>query len=308
MKLKFLLPIVGVLCLNNVFAQRNFSNSEITKVVMLGSGNPNPSPVRSGSSLAIVVKNEVYIVDFGAGLIRQAAALSPRYGGNIKALDVKNIKRAFLTHLHSDHTVGYPDLILTPWVMGRNEPLEVYGPEGLNKMTTHILSAYEDDIKYRLYGTEPANNQGWRVNSHEFYEEGVIYSDSLVKVEAFSVPHGSWPSAYGFRFTTPDKVIVISGDTAPSDKVVAYAKDADILVHEVYSKKGFDVRSAFWQNYHSKQHTSTIELGEMANKAKPKLLVLYHVLDWGASEQEMLDEISTTYPGKVIVGRDLDIY
>lgn len=308
MKLKLFLSAIGILCITHAFPQRNFSDSEITKLVMLGSGNPNPSPNRSGSALAIVVKEQAYIIDFGAGLVRQAAALSPRYGGNIKALDVKNIRTAFLTHLHSDHTVGYPDLILTPWVMGRNAPLNVYGPEGLNKMTKHILEAYNDDIKYRLYGAEPANNQGWRVNSHEFFKEGVIYTDSLVKVEAFPVPHGSWPAAWGFRFTTPDKVIVISGDTAPSDKVIEYAKGADILVHEVYSKKGFDVRSAFWQNYHSKQHTSTLELGEIANKVKPGMVVLYHVLDWGASEQELLDEIATSYKGKVVVGRDLDIY
>lgn len=308
MKLKLFLSAIGILCITHAFPQRNFSDSDITKLVMLGSGNPNPSPNRSGSALAIVVKEQAYIIDFGAGLVRQAAALSPRYGGNIKALDVKNIRTAFLTHLHSDHTVGYPDLILTPWVMGRNAPLNVYGPEGLNKMTKHILEAYNDDIKYRLYGAEPANNQGWRVNSHEFFKEGVIYTDSLVKVEAFPVPHGSWPAAWGFRFTTPDKVIVISGDTAPSDKVIKYAKGADILVHEVYSKKGFDVRSAFWQNYHSKQHTSTLELGEIANKVKPGLVVLYHVLDWGASEQELLDEIATNYKGKVVVGRDLDIY
>jgi ribonuclease Z len=308
MKLKLFLSAIGILCITHAFPQRNFSDSDITKLVMLGSGNPNPSPNRSGSALAIVVKEQAYIIDFGAGLVRQAAALSPRYGGNIKALDVKNIRTAFLTHLHSDHTVGYPDLILTPWVMGRNAPLNVYGPEGLNKMTKHILEAYNDDIKYRLYGAEPANNQGWRVNSHEFFKEGVIYTDSLVKVEAFPVPHGSWPAAWGFRFTTPDKVIVISGDTAPSDKVIKYAKGADILVHEVYSKKGFDVRSAFWQNYHSKQHTSTLELGEIANKVKPGLVVLYHVLDWGASEQELLDEIATSYKGKVVVGRDLDIY
>lgn len=308
MKLKLFLSAIGILCITHAFSQRNFSNSDITKLVMLGSGNPNPSPNRSGSALAVVVKKQAYIIDFGAGLVRQAAALSPRYGGNIKALDVKNIRTAFLTHLHSDHTVGYPDLILTPWVMGRNAPLNVYGPEGLNKMTSHILEAYEDDIKYRLYGAEPANNQGWRVNSHEFDKEGVIYTDSLVKVEAFPVPHGSWPAAWGFRFTTPDKIIVISGDTAPSDKVIEYAKGADILVHEVYSKKGFDVRSAFWQNYHSKQHTSTLELGEIANKVKPGLVVLYHVLDWGATEQELLDEIATNYKGKVVVGRDLDIY
>ncbi|WP_372755857.1 MBL fold metallo-hydrolase [Labilibaculum sp.] len=275
---------------------------------MLGTGNPNPSPSQSGCSVAIVVNDTPYVVDFGPGVIRQAAAMSPRYEGKIKGLRVENIKHAFLTHLHSDHTTGYPDLILTPWVMGRDEPLEVYGPEGINDMTTHILEAYNEDIKYRLYGNEPANNQGWRVNSHEIKEEGVIYTDENIKVEAFPVPHGTWPNAWGFRFTTPDKVIVLSGDSAPSEKIVEYATGADILIHEVYYKKGFDVRNEFWRNYHAHNHTSTVELSEIANKAQPKLVALYHILFWGASEEDLMNEISTKYKGKVIVGKDLDVY
>lgn len=308
MKFKVLILLLLSFWGMNVFAQRDFSYSDTTKLVILGSGNPNPSPFQSGCSLAIIVFDTPYIIDFGPGLIRKAAAMSPTYGGKFAGLDVKKIKRAFLTHLHSDHTSGYPDLILTPWVVGRDEPLEVYGPEGINKMTENILEAYEEDIRYRLYGSEPANNQGWRVNSHEFMKEGVIYQDENVKVEAFPVPHGTWPNSWGFRFTTPDKIIVISGDTAPSEKVVEYARNADILVHEVYSKKGFDTKTEFWQNYHSKQHTSTYELGEIARKTNPKLIVLYHILFWGASEQELRDEIATKYRGKVIVGNDLDVF
>jgi ribonuclease Z len=305
---KFLLLLFFSLLIVNVLAQRDFSDSDTTKLVILGSGTPNPSPWQSGCSLAIIVFNTPYIIDFGPGLIRKAAAMSPTYGGNITGLEVKNIKKAFLTHLHSDHTTGYPDLILTPWVMGRNEPLEVYGPEGINKMTEKILEAYEDDIKYRLYGTEPANNQGWRVNSHEITSEGIVYQDDNIKVEAFPVVHGTWPNAWGFRFTTPDKIIVISGDTAPCDKIIEYAKEADILVHEVYSKAGFDKRSESWKNYHSTHHTSTLELGEIANKTNPKLTVLYHILYWGSSEQDLLDEINKEYKGKVMVGRDLDVF
>lgn len=275
------------------------------KVALLGTGTPNPDPEHSGCSIAICVGDQSYIVDFGPGLVRQAAALSPRYGGKIKALDAKNLTTAFLTHLHSDHTTGYPDLILTPWVMGRNKPLEVYGPEGTKRMTTHILEAYREDISYRLYGTEPANNQGWRVNAHEFFEDGLIYSDSLVRVEAFHVPHGSWPNAFGFRFTVQGKVIVISGDTAPCDNILKYAQDVDLLIHEVYSKKGFDTKNEFWKNYHKQNHTSAPELGKIANQCQVKKLVLYHLLPWGSSDQEMLNEIASYYNGEVIVGKDL---
>lgn len=291
-----------------IFAQRDFSDSDTTKLVILGSGTPNPSPFQSGCSLAVIVFDTPYIVDFGPGLVRKAAALSPSYGGTLKALEMKNLNRAFLTHLHSDHTTGYPDLILTPWVLGRNEPLEVYGPEGINNMTEHILKAYEEDIRYRVYGSEPGNDRGWRVNTHEITKEGIIYQDSNVTVEAFPVPHGTWPNAWGFRFTTPDKVIVISGDTEPSEKLTAYAQNADILVHEVYSKAGFDKKDAAWKAYHGQHHTSTIELGEIAAKTHPKLVVLYHILFWGASEEDLLKEVHETYDGKVVVGRDLDVY
>ncbi len=308
MIVKSFLSIICTLAIMNTYGQRDFSDSEITKVALLGTGNPNPSPVQSGCATAIIVNDVPYIVDFGPGLVRQAAALSPRYGGKIKGLDVKNIKRAFLTHLHSDHTTGYPDLILTPWVMGRNAPLEVYGPEGINDMTKNILKAYAEDIRYRLYGYEPANNQGWRVNSHEVMEEGEIYRDSNVVVEAFPVPHGTWPNAWGFRFTTPDKVIVVSGDTAPSEKVAEYAKGADILIHEIYCKEKYDTKSEFWRKYHARNHTSTYELAGIADKAKPKLIVLNHILFWGATDDDLLKEISQNYKGKVVVGKDLDIF
>jgi len=277
-----------------------------TKVILLGTGNPNPDPAHQGPSLIILVDKTPYLVDFGAGLVRQAAALTPEYGGDIKELDIKDLKTAFLTHMHSDHTLGYADLILTPWVMGRDAPLEVYGPDGTIEMTQHILKAYQDDIKYRLYGLEPANNQGWRVNAHEI-EEGMIYKDAHIKVEAFLVKHGTWPNAYGFRFTTPERVIVISGDTAPCENIIKYGQGADLLIHEVYYKKVYDQKDEFWKNYHALNHTSTYELAEIANQIKPKLLVLYHTLFWGGSEADILAEIAEGYSGKVLMGKDLAV-
>ena len=303
-----LISLLFLLTYQQTAAQRNFSDSEITKLVMLGTGNPNPSPDQSGCALALVVNDIPYIIDFGPGLVRRSARLTPRYGGNIVGLETRKLKTAFLTHLHSDHTAGYPDLILTPWVMGRAEPMEVFGPVGTGHMTEHILQAYQEDIRYRVYGDEPTNDRGWRVNWHEFEQEGEIYRDSNIVVEAFPVTHGSWPNAWGFRFTTPDKVIVISGDCKPSPKVVEYATGADILVHEVYSQAGYETKSADWKAYHSVHHTSTLELAEIARKAEPGKVVLYHILFWGSSEAELLQEIQTVYSGEVHVGADLDIF
>ena len=278
-----------------------------TQLILLGTGTPNADPERSGPSLAIVVGSNSYIVDFGPGVVRRASALSKQWGGKIEALNANNLKLAFLTHLHSDHTAGYADLILTPWVLGRNIPLEVYGPKGLTQMTEDLLEAYRSDISYRLDGLEPANALGWQVNTHEI-TEGVVFQDDLIEVTAFKINHGSWDNAFGYRFVTPDKTIVISGDTRPSQNLIRYSEGADILVHEVYSQAGFDKKTEVWKKYHASHHTSTFELGEIAKKTKPGLLVLHHILFWGATEEELLDEISQIYDGLVSVGSDMMIF
>jgi ribonuclease Z len=281
--------------------------SDITKIAFLGTGTPIADPERFGPSVAVIVRGTPYIVDFGPGLVRRAAALSTDFGGPLEGFKVATINRAFLTHLHSDHTTGYPDLIFTPWVLGRDEPLEVYGPEGLGSMTEHILKAYSEDIRLRVFGREPANNRGWRVNPHEI-DVGTIYSDDNVTVEAFAVEHGSWPQSFGFKFTTPDRVVAISGDTRPSETLIEACGGVDILVHEVYSKAGFDKREEIWQEYHSRFHTSAPELAEIASKVKPRLLILYHQLYWGSSDDELLAEVTAGYDGAVVSAKDLEVY
>ena len=268
-----------------------------TKVVLLGSGTPNAEPSRSGTAIAIIVNERIYLVDFGPGVIRRATAAN---------LDVTKIETVFLTHLHSDHTAGYPDLIFTPWVLGREKPLKLFGPPGINEMTKNILEAYKEDINERINGLEPINKEGYKVDVKEI-EAGIIYHNNEVQVEAFSVNHGSW-TAYGFKFSTPERVIVISGDTAPFEEMINHYQGCDVLLHEVYSTKGLERRSTEWQKYHSEVHTSSEELAEIASIIKPKLLVLYHQLLWGVKEKELIAEIKEGYSGKVVSGRDLEIY
>jgi ribonuclease Z len=299
--------ILAVCLLLPVTAGAQLTPSETTQVVLLGTGTPNVDPERSGPAVAIVVNEVPYLVDFGPGVVRRAAAMSLSWGGTMAALETENLKRAFLTHLHSDHSAGLSDLILSPWVMGRDEPLELYGPTGTADMASNILEAYDADIRYRIDGLEGANDQGWRVNVHEI-DDGVIYEDDNVTVEALRIRHGGWTNAYAYKFTTPDRVIVISGDAAPDEKLEAMAKDADILIHEVYSVEGFQRRPESWQKYHSANHTSAHELGEIASRAKPKLLVLYHILFWGSSEESVLNEVREKYSGEVVLGNDLDVF
>ena len=293
MKYKFLLSLF--------ISQTIFAS---TQLVILGSGTPNPNPERGGSAYAVIVDNTPYLVDFGPGAIRSFAALMPAWGGGMKEMDVTKIEHAFLTHIHSDHTTGLSDLLLTPWIMGRENKLNLYGPKGLEKMAGSLLDAYADDIDYRVNGTQPSNGTGYQFNFTEL-ADGVVFQDRNLMVEAFKVNHGDFEDAYGFRFTSKDKVIVFSGDTGPSKSLERYAKDADILVHEVYSNAGFLKKTKDWQIYHRGHHTSTYEVGEIASRAKPKLLVLSHILFWGADERDILEETRTTFSGNIKIAEDL---
>ena len=277
-----------------------------SRVVVLGTGTPNPDPDRFGPSVAIVVDDASYLVDFGTGVVRRAAA-AERSG--ITALNVVNLKTAFATHLHSDHTLGLSDLILTPWILERETPLTVYGPRGLRAMANHLVSAYSADLAVRTTGGEPAHKYDARaVNVHEIAAPGVVFRDDRVTVTAFAVKHGSWPQAFGYRFKTPDRTIVISGDTGPDSRIEAQCQRCDVLVHEVYSEAGFANRPKEWQAYHARYHTSTRELGAIASRAQPGLLVLYHQLIWSSTEEELLKEVRSAYNGKVVSAHDLDVF
>ena len=275
-----------------------------TQIVLLGTGTPNAEPDRAGTSIAIIVNGMPYIIDCGPGVVRRASAA---YQAGVKGLELSNLKIAFITHLHTDHTLGYPDLIFTPWVLERVEPLEVYGPPGIRSMTEHILKAYEEDIKVRIEGLEPINTEGYKVNVHEI-GSGLIYEDENIRVKSFPVKHGSWKYAYGFRFETPDRIIVISGDTVPTDTIIENAEGCDVLIHEVYAEAWFRKKESEWKKYHASSHTSSCELAEIANKVKPGLLILYHQLHSGTTEEELLKEIREIYSGKVVYGHDLEIY
>ncbi len=152
-----------------VFLQsENKTSAQDTQIVLLGTGTPSPDPERSGPATAVLVNGAPYLIDFGPGVVRRIAAASQK---GVTGLSVVNVRVAFLTHLHSDHTAGYPDLILTPWSVGRSHALEVYGPNGLKHMTDHILEAYREDIAIRRADKKvlgvPEQAEGYRVNAHE---------------------------------------------------------------------------------------------------------------------------------------------
>lgn len=276
-----------------------------THVVLLGTGTPAPDPQRSGPATAVVVDDTPYLVDFGPGVVRRAAAA---VANGVAGLRLANLKVAFVTHLHADHTMGFADLIITPWIAGRDEPLQAYGPRGLKDMTEHVLAAYRVDLDNRMQ----ERGQKYRMAEAHEISPGVVYRDAKVTVTAFAVPHGDL-EAYGYRFQTPDRVIVISGDTSPTDAVVSACNGCDILVHEHYSLASFERVEPRWQRYRLRHHTSTRQLAELATKARPALLILYHRANPGgggasAPESEVTQEMNDLYKGRWVSGHDLDVY
>jgi ribonuclease BN (tRNA processing enzyme) len=280
-----------------------------TRVVMLGTGTPRPDPSRSGPATAIVVNDTPYLVDFGPGVVRRAAAA---YQKGVTAFGAGGVglATAFLTHLHSDHTMGYPDLIFTPWLMGRREPLAVYGPTGLKAMTANILKAWEVDLGVRTVGGHA--RPPCKVDVHEI-TPGVTYQDRNVTVTAFPVHHGDDLDAFGFRFETPDRTIVLSGDTSPTQSLIDHCAGCDVLIHEAYPLASFDDIAPAWQEFRRTHHTSSKELADIANTVRPSLLVIYHHSNAGVGplgvdcEDVLLEEMRQIYHGRVVVGRDLDI-
>jgi ribonuclease Z len=288
-----LLPLISVVA----------QPAEQTQVVLLGTGTPYPDPNAAGPASAVVVGKRVFLFDAGAGVMRRL---------NAAGLPISGPEAVFITHLHSDHTLGYPDLILTSWIMRRVSPLPVYGPHGLRSMTAHLLAAYAEDIQIRTNGLEREVAGGYRVNVHEI-KSGLVYDRDGVRITAIPVPHGSWKEAYAYRIDTADRSIVISGDTRPSEALAGAARDVDVLVHEVYSPLHLAPEKRpggkYWPQYMREFHTSDVELGAIAARAKPKLLVLTHIIRMGSSDDDLLAGIRAGgFTGEVRVGKDLERY
>lgn len=277
------------------------SRTTSTEVILLGTGTPYPDPELSGPATAVVVGGRVLLFDAGPGVMRRLKAAN---------LPINGPEALFITHLHSDHTLGYADLILTSWVMRRNAPFPVYGPRGLRSMTNHLLAAYSEDINIRANGLEHEVAGGYRVDVHEI-RAGVVYEKEGVRVTAIAVQHGAWKDAFAYRIDTADRSIVISGDTRPSEELVKAAQGVDILIHEVYSAARLKPEDRpggqDWPRYCREYHTSDVELGALAVRIRPKLLILDHIIRMGASDEELLASVRAGgYNERVVIGRDLE--
>ena len=309
-------PVAVVLLLHVVFVPLQpsvtFAQTPKTQIVMLGTGTPIPDPDRSGPAVAIVIDTVAYLFDAGAGVVRRAAASGLK---GVRAFASRTavgqpsprFDRLFLTHLHSDHTLGLSDVIFTPWIQGRRAPLDIYGPPGTKHLVSGILEANSEDIAERIAASGGPSPDGWKSVVHEI-TEGVVFRDSRITVRAFAVPHAGWKYALGYRIETPDRTIVISGDTRASSSIADHCRGCDVLIHEVYSDSGFATLPRLRQAYHAQAHTSATQLGDIATRAQPKLLILYHQLFFGATEEKLLSEVRSRFSGRVVSAHDLQVF
>jgi len=272
-----------------------------TVIVFLGTGTPRPDPTAMGPATAVVVGSRTFLFDAGVGVTR-------RFTG--ARIPLPSIAGVFFTHLHSDHTLGYPDLIFTTWTTGRHAPLQVYGPQGLAAMTDAIYTAWREDIDVRTNGLEHLPATGYRVTVHEI-APGVVFDSGGVRITAVPVLHGSWKEAYGYRIDTPDRSIVISGDTRPAASIEQAARGVDVLIHEVHPQSaelpaessGTPSRARYLREF----HTSDVGLGKLAAAARPKTLVLYHFGAHGSADDEVIATIRAQgYTGRIVIAKDLD--
>jgi len=268
------------------------------KVTLLGTGAPSPVMNRFGPSILVEAGGQKFFFDAGRGALQRLTQIKVRW---------QDVDGVFLTHLHSDHLVGFPDLWLTGWIVGsgRDRPLNVWGPRGTKKMMALLEQAYEYDIRIRLYDNK-ASPDGVVILAEDI-GEGVVFEKAGVKITAFEVDHKPIKPAFGYRVDYGGRSVVLSGDTRVSENLIRHAQGVDVLIHEVAVPDAFQRAGNPPERTKSiiAHHTTPEEAGGVFSKVKPKLAVYSHIVPPNATEQDLIPPTRTTYSGPLELGEDL---
>jgi ribonuclease Z len=271
---------------------------DIFRITLLGSGAPPPRLDRFGPSTLAEVGKEKFIFDAGRGAMQRLHQLGIPFG---------DITGMFLTHHHSDHVVGFPDLWLTGWIGRpwgkRNVPLPIWGPEGTRQMMEHLPRAFAVDIRVRSRHYPP---DGVRLEARDV-GEGVVFDRDGIKVVAFEVDHGGEDlPAYGYRIDYQGRAAVLSGDTTFNENLIRHSQRVDLIVHEVTAVAGSAAESVEQLKRIAANHTTPEQAAEVFSCVKPKLAVYNHLLLFGgATADDLVRATRKKYHGPLIVGEDL---
>lgn len=258
------------------------------RVVLLGTGNPPPLVTRFGPSILVDAGSERLLFDAGRGALQR-----------LRQMGVNDANRVFLTHLHSDHVVGIPDLYLTGWLMGRRQvPFSVCGPAGTTAMMNHLREAFAFDIDFRI-NDDKAPPEGAQVDARDI-TEGVVYEANGVRVTAFDVDHRPIKPALGYRIDYGGHSVVLSGDTRFNENLIARARGADLLIHEVSAIEGQTQATSSVLAH----HTTPEQAGKVFSRVRPTLAVYSHIVG-GLTDEQLVQMTRTTYQGPLVVGSDL---
>lgn len=272
---------VGVLV---VFCSAVLVHGQNLEVTLLGTGTPSPSEERLGPSTLVKAGTDWLLFDCGRGATQRLFQIG---------VPLNEVNALWITHLHSDHIVGFPDFWLRGWQVGRRRvPLEVWGPAGTAQMMEHLESAFEVDIGFRL-NSGRRSPQGALIIAKDIVE-GLVYEKNGVKVTAFEVDHGYVKPAFGYRIDYGGFSVVLSGDTLPSENLVRFSRGVDLLIHEV--RMG---------DTPTRIHTTPEQAGEIFSRVKPKLAVYSHTSTPPARSGELIASTRKTYEGPLEVGEDL---
>ena len=270
------------------------SNQQI-EVTQLGTGTPRPVIERFGPGTLVKAGNQILIFDTGRGVMQRLNQLGITY---------TQVDAIFLTHLHSDHIVGLPDLWLSGWLDGRRKvPIQIFGPSGTASMMEHLTKAFEYDIYIRVED-DKCSSDGAKVQVTEV-QEGVIYDAGGVQVTAFDVDHRPISPSFGYRIDYAGRSVVLSGDTRFSTNLIRFADNVDLLIHEVAEATDLLVKKYPGIARALDHHINAREAGELFHRINPKLAVYTHIFLAGMDIPGLLSLTNSAYSGPIVVGEDL---
>lgn len=289
---------------NTIFGKSPPARSDVVSsdftLTVLGSGTPLPSRTQVGTALLVEAGETLLLFDCGRACTKRIEQYNPAL--------ISKIDKLFLTHLHSDHTVGIPDLWLNGWTQGRQLPLQIWGPDGVKGMMRGLRNAYAADIGYRSKPSQP-EAPGLKVRFNVLGESGdIVFEFGDLTVMAFTVKHANIP-AYGYRVDYAGRSILISGDTTATPNLGAFGANADVVLLEVLSPAMVDTINTNFKptmvEYILSLHLTTAQASDVFKQINPQLGVYYHTVAGCETDKRLLAETSKTYSGPVVVAHDL---